>query len=67
MNDWRKMQRDLSFPEGTRFVIRNDQTGAYIHKSLFRIRSFSSFGAALKYMRRNGLREEIYRVEAIRP
>lgn len=66
MNDWRKMQRELSFPEGTRFVIRNDQNGAYIHKSLFRIRVFSSFDAALRYMRRSGLREEIYRVEAIR-
>lgn len=66
MNDWRKMQRELSYPEGTRFVIRNDQSGAYIHKSLFRIRSFSSFDAALRYMRRSGLREEIYRVEAIR-
>lgn len=66
MNDWKSMQQELSFPEGTRFVIRNDQTGAYIHKSLFRIRAFSSFGAALKYMRRSGLREEIYRVEAFR-
>ena len=66
MNDWKSMQQELSFPEGTRFVIRNDQTGAYIHKSLFRIRAFSSFGAALRYMRRSGLREEIYRVEAFR-
>ncbi|MBQ8123633.1 MAG: hypothetical protein IJ170_10065 [Ruminococcus sp.] len=66
MDEWRKMQRELNFPEGTRFVIRNDQTGAYIHKSLFRIRTFSSYYAAAKFMRRNGLREEIYRVEAIR-
>lgn len=66
MSDWDQVQREFSFPEGSVFVIRNDQTGAYIHKTLFKIRAFRSYYGALVWIRKNGLSEDIYRVEVIR-
>lgn len=51
-------------PEKT-YVIRNNYSGAYVHKTLFRIRAFWTRSAALWYMRRNGLNEDYYEVVRI--
>lgn len=48
-----------------RYVIRNNYSGAYIHKTLFRIRVFHSKKGTLWFMRRNGLSEMYYEVETI--
>ena len=48
----------------TRYVIRNNYSGAYVHKTLFCIRAFTTKYHALRYMRRNGLNENYF--EAVR-
>lgn len=48
-----------------RYVIRNNYSGAYIHKTLFRILSFMTRDAAFWYMRRNGLKDQYYKVVEI--
>lgn len=48
----------------TRYVIRNNYSSAYVHKTLFCIRAFTTKYHALWYMRRNGLNENYF--EAVR-
>lgn len=48
-----------------RYVIRNNYSGAYVHKTLFRIRVFPTKHDALRYMRRNRLNEDFYEVVMI--
>lgn len=47
------------------FVIRNIYTGGYIHKSLFRIMTFSTRSEAKRYIRDRGLNEDIFEVVAV--
>ena len=49
-----------------RYVIRNNYSGAYVHKTLFRIMVFRKRNAAIWYMRRNGLKEQFYEVVEVR-
>lgn len=53
-------------PDGIIFVIRNGSNGAYIHKSLFKIKTFQTRYSALKYMRQNGLNENIYKIKEMK-
>lgn len=48
----------------TRYVIRNNYSGAYVHKTLLCIRAFRSRYHAIRFMRANGLNENYY--EAVR-
>ena len=49
-----------------RYVIRNGITGAYIHKSLFRIMKFGTHSEALAYIKQRKLSRDIYFVEVRR-
>lgn len=44
------------------YVIRNNYSGTYVHRTLFRIRAFRSKYHALRFMRNNGLNEKYYEV-----
>lgn len=46
------------------YVIRNNYSGAYVHKTLFCIRAFRSRYHVVRFMRTNGLNEKYY--EAVR-
>lgn len=46
------------------YVIRNNYSGAYVHKTLFCIRAFRSRYHVVRFMRANGLNEKYY--EAVR-
>ncbi len=48
-----------------RYVIRNNYSGAFIHKSLFRIRAFRTESDAFQYMRIHGLNARFYEVITI--
>lgn len=48
------------------YVIRNNSSCAYVHKTLFRIRAFRSKYHALRFMRKNGLNEKYYEVVKVR-
>ena len=50
-------------PLGSRFRIRNAQTGNYIHITLFRVLEFSDRLEALSYIKHRGLNPDIYYVE----
>lgn len=50
----------------TRYVIRNNYSGAYVHKTLFRIRAFRTKYDALRYMRTHGVNERYYEVVEVR-
>lgn len=48
-----------------RYVIRNSCSGAYVHKTLFRIRAFRSKNDAIMYMRTHRLNKRFYEVRDI--
>lgn len=50
----------------TRYVIRNNYSGAYVHKTLFCIRIFPTRFAAIQFMRSNGLNERYYKAVRVR-
>lgn len=45
-----------------RYVIRNNYSGAYVYKTLFRIRTFPTRFAAIQFMRFNGINEKCYEI-----
>lgn len=49
-----------------RYVIRNNYSGTYIHKTLFQIRAFKTKTDALWYMRTHRLNERYYKVVEVR-
>jgi hypothetical protein len=51
---------------GSRFRIRNNITGAYIHISMFRVLEFRDRLEALAYIKRHNLNQMIYYVEVVR-
>jgi hypothetical protein len=51
---------------GSRFRIRNNITGAYIHISMFRVLEFRDRLDALAYIKRHNLNTGIYYVEVVR-
>lgn len=59
MNRWEKYLKE------TPCVIRNAYNGTYIHKTLFRIQVFYDRKDALKYIRKHGMNEDIYKVVEI--
>lgn len=48
------------------YVIRNNYSGAYVHKTLFRIMVFRTKYDALRYMCTHGLNEDYYEVVRLR-
>lgn len=48
------------------YVIRNSYSGAYVHKTLFRIMTFRTRNAAVWFMRRNGLKDQFYEVVEVK-
>lgn len=50
----------------TRYVIRNNYSGTYIHKTLFKIIAFQTKTDALRYMRTHRLNERYYKVVEVR-
>ena len=62
MIDWDKYMQQ---PIERRYAIRNAYNGTYIHKTLFRVRVFLDRKDALKYIRKCGMNEEIYKVVEI--
>ncbi len=50
---------------GSRFRIRNNITGAYIHISMFRVLEFRDRLDALAYIKRHNLNTGIYYVEVV--
>lgn len=49
-----------------RYIIRNNYSGAYVHKTLFKIKAFMSKHDALLYMRTHGLNEKYYEAVEVR-
>ncbi len=53
-------------PSEYRFRIKNGINGCYIHETLFRIKEFRSREAALRYIRKRRLNQNIYYTEVVR-
>ena len=49
-----------------RYIIRNNYSGTYVHKTLFKIKAFMTKHDALLYMRTHGLNEKYYEVAEVR-
>lgn len=63
MLDRKKIRGQIRYGK-VKFVIRNGNTGAYIHKSMLKILEFDSYSEAAAYIRKSKLSERIYFVEA---
>lgn len=46
----------------TRYIIRNNYSGTYVHKTLLKIKAFMTKHDALLYIRTHGLNEKYYEV-----
>lgn len=49
-----------------RYIIRNNYSGAYVHKTLLKIKAFMTKDDALLYMRTHGLNEKYYEAVEVR-